>query len=148
MIRYDLSCARAHAFDGWFRSSADYDAQAEKGLLACPVCGSAQVRKALMAPSLGGAAGASESAAPAPQEVALISEKEQALRAMLRAVRAQVTQNSENVGERFPEIARKMHAEEIAQRSIYGRATAEEAKALADEGIAVQPLPRFPDEGN
>lgn len=159
MIRYDLICEREHRFDGWFRSSEDFDMQAERGLLGCPVCGSESVAKALMAPSIATGrvaaseppaepvAGSAPDAVPA-QEMALVSEKEQALRAMLREIRDHVTKTSENVGERFPEMARQMHAEEIAQKSIYGRATPEEAKALAEEGIEVHALPRFPDDGN
>lgn len=161
MIRYDLICERDHRFDGWFRSSADFDLQATRGYLSCPVCGSDAVTKALMAPSIATRRGAAapqdapaepaaappKGAAPA-QEMALVSEKEQALRAMLREIRDHVTKTAENVGERFPDMARRMHAEEIEQKSIYGRATPDEVKALAEDGIDVHPLPRFPDDGN
>lgn len=150
MIRYDLRCGAGHGFDGWFRSSGDFDGQSASGLLACPVCGSAAVTKALMAPAVskkrakmaGGPA-----TAPA-QEVAFVDDKQRELRNMLRNLRSHMTQNSEDVGDRFPEIARKMHAEEIEQKTVHGRTTAEEAKALIDEGVPVQPLPTFPDEMN
>ncbi|GBD50753.1 DUF1178 family protein [Methylopila sp. Yamaguchi] len=151
MIRYQLTCAAAHGFDGWFRSSADFDGQAERGLLSCPACGSAEVRKALMAPALATASDVPGPAlaAPSPAEpVTLVSEKDRALRAMLRELREHVTRTAEDVGDRFPEVARQIHAEEIEPRSVYGRATFEEAKALAEEGVPVHPLPRFPDDGN
>jgi hypothetical protein len=78
----------------------------------------------------------------------LLGDKEQRLRAMLREVRDQVMRNAEDVGDRFPEVARRMHAEEIEKRSIYGRASAEEARALVEEGVEIQPLPRLPDDTN
>jgi hypothetical protein len=153
MIRYDLTCDSGHRFDGWFRSSSDFDDQSAKALLACPSCGSARVEKALMAPavSLGSApprAAAPEPAASAPQELTLLGEKEQRLRTLLREVRDQVMRNAEDVGDRFPEVARLMHAEEIEKRSIYGKASAEEARALVEEGVEIQPLPRLPDDTN
>lgn len=155
MIRYDLRCAAGHGFDGWFRSSDDFDAQGARGLLSCPVCGSGEVQKALMAPAvrLKTAAGPVDAASPeprpeAPQPVALVDEREVKLRAMLREIRAQVTANSEDVGDRFPDVARKMHAEEIEKRTVHGRASAEEAKALADEGVEIHALPGFPDDLN
>lgn len=154
MIRYDLTCRCRARFDGWFRSSSDFDAQQTRGLLGCPACGSSGVEKALMAPALGGSSesaervGAPEAASAEPQAVALLSEKERQLRAMLREIRDKVVATSEDVGERFPDIARRMHAEEIERRSIYGKATPDEARALAEEGVDIHPLPRFPDEGN
>ena len=154
MIRYGLACAAGHGFDGWFRSSDDFDAQSARGLLSCPACGSTEVSKALMAPAVStsrAAAPAGEGApSPAgpPQELALVGDKEQKLRGMLREIRDHMTKNSEDVGDRFAEVARKMHSEEIEHRTVHGRATAEEARALAEEGVPVQPLPVFPDEMN
>lgn len=152
MIRYDLRCEAGHGFDGWFRSSDDFDTQGARGLLSCPVCGSDKVEKALMAPAVRlKAAAAPVEAAPAPeapQPVALVDEREAKLRSMLRELRTQLTANSEDVGERFPEVARQMHAEEIEKRSVHGKASAEDAKALAEEGIEVHLLPGFPDDLN
>lgn len=155
MIRYDLRCAGGHGFDGWFRSSDDFDAQARRGLLACPVCGSAEVEKTLMAPAVRlRSAAAPVEAAPASavpdgaQPVALVDERQAKLRGMLSELRAQLTANSEDVGERFPEVARQMHAEEIEKRSVYGKASPEDARALAEEGIEIHPLPGFPDDLN
>ncbi|WP_020181081.1 DUF1178 family protein [Methylopila sp. M107] len=154
MIRYGLVCASGHGFDAWFRSSGDFESQSAKGLLSCPDCGVSAVTKALMAPALatGGSAGAATTEAPPAAEPAesltLVDDKKAKLRQLLREVRAEITKGSEDVGDRFPEVARKMHAEEIEQRTIHGRATPEEARALVDEGVAVQPLPAFPDDLN
>jgi hypothetical protein len=154
MIRYQLTCAEGHGFDGWFRSSADFEAQSARALLECPACGSAKVEKALMAPMIAKGASSSavesapleESEPPAP--VALLTEKEAQLRAMLREVRRQVVARSEDVGDRFSEVARQIHADEAEPRSIRGRATAEEAKELIEDGIDILPLPPSPDDGN
>ncbi|MFD1703838.1 DUF1178 family protein [Methylopila henanensis] len=155
MIHYDLACACGRRFDGWFRSSQDFDAQAARGLVSCPACGSTEVAKALMAPAVAtrraetsAVAPAAEPSGDAPQAVALVTEKDQAIRAMLRELRDHVKTNAEHVGDRFPELARRMHAEEIERKSIYGRATADEARALAEEGVEVHALPRFPDDGD
>ena len=163
MIRYALACDNGHDFESWFPSSASYDQQAERGLVECPLCGSAKVEKQLMAPNLGrkGQAPAAEPAqspspvpeippppvAP-PQPVALMSEREQAVRAMLRAVREHVTKNADYVGAGFAEEARKMHYGEVEHRSIYGQADAAEARALLEEGIEFHPLPLVPDDRN
>lgn len=160
MILYRLCCAREHAFESWFRDSAAYDAQRAGGLVTCPVCGSPDVEKALMAPALGrgtrksapdAPVEAAEVAAPAaqpPQPVALVSEKEQQLRTMLRAVHAHVVANSDYVGDEFATLARRMHEGEEEQRAIRGEATAEEVRALIEDDIEVLPLPALPDERN
>ncbi len=141
MIRYSLSCANGHAFDGWFRSSGDYDVQAERGLLDCPVCGVHKIEKALMAPSVA----TSEAQVAEP---ALIGGREERLRAMFRMVREEVTKNAENVGPRFAEVARQMHDGEIEKASVYGVASSEEVRALSEDGVEFHPLPPLPDEGN
>jgi hypothetical protein len=161
MIRYALACEVGHDFESWFPSSASFDAQAERGLVSCPICGSGKVAKQLMAPSLGrkGSVASEPNEAPAapetlpvpsapPQPVAIMSEKEQAIRAMLRAVREHVTRNSDYVGTGFADEARKMHYGEIEHRSIYGEANAADAKALIEEGIEFHPLPLAPDDRN
>ncbi len=140
MIRYALSCREGHGFDVWFRSSGDYDAQSERGLLECPVCGSRAVEKALMAPAVG--------TSDQPVEAVLLSEKETQLRDMIRKVRSEVTKNAEDVGPRFAEVARQMHEGEIERSSVYGVASADEARELAEDGVEFHPLPTVPDEGN
>ncbi|HEY0570716.1 MAG TPA: DUF1178 family protein [Enterovirga sp.] len=158
MIRYALACDNGHDFESWFPSSASYDAQAERGLVECPICGSAKVAKQLMTPSLGrkGSSKAQPephtapppSAASAPAPMALLSEREQAVRAMLKTVREHVTRTADYVGDGFAAEARKMHYGEIDHRSIYGEANPAEAKALIEEGIEVHPIPILPDDRN
>jgi hypothetical protein len=161
MIRYSLICERRHAFEIWFKNSADYDKQSKRGLVTCPACGSAKVEKALMAPSLGRSARKGERApepevAPAaeapPAEnktpVAMVSPQEHEFRAKLKELRDHLTKNAENVGGSFPEEARKMHYGEKEHRSIYGEASPQEAKELLEEGVEVHPLPMLPDERN
>ena len=161
MIRYALACDKAHEFESWFPSSDAYDGQRGRGLVTCPRCGSAEVEKQIMAPSVARSdrtpAGPvavrpaeperPDGAGP-PQPAAILSEREQALRAMLKAFREHVTRDADYVGGGFAEEARKMHYGEIEHRSIYGEADAAEAKALLEEGIEFHPLPIVPDERN
>lgn len=158
MIRYALACDNGHDFESWFPSADAYDAQVGRKLVECPVCGSAAIEKRIMAPALGGRAKrpaappdaptVAPDAPPPVQPVALMSEREQALRAMLRAVREQVTKTADYVGTGFAEEARRMHYGEAEHRSIYGEANLADAKALLDEGIEVHPLPQAPDDRN
>ena len=155
MIRYNLICDKRHEFESWFQSSAAYDKQAKRGLVACPACGSAKVEKAIMAPRLARkdkstaiAAPAEDAPAATPSPVAMLSPQEQELRKKLKELRDHLTANADNVGKKFPEEARKMHYGEIEHRSIYGEATAQDAKALHEEGIEFHPLPVLPDERN
>ena len=157
MILYNLVCDKRHEFESWFPNSSAYDKQARRGLVSCPVCGSAKVEKAIMAPRLArkdkstSIAVPAEEAAAAPEAatpVAMISPQEQELRKKLKELRDHLTANSDNVGKKFPEEARKMHYGEIEHRSIYGEATPKDAKELAEEGIEFHPLPILPDERN
>ena len=142
MIHYSLICSGDHAFDGWFRSSADYDAQAQHGLLECPVCGARDVTKALMAPSV------AVRAPDAPSEQVLIGDSETEIRGMIRKLHDEVTRNAENVGPRFAEVARQMHEGDVEKSSVYGVASADEVRSLREEGIEFHPLPRLPEDGN
>lgn len=149
MIRYDLICDQGHAFDGWFRDSAAYDAQAASGLVACAVCGSAKVEKQLMTPGVPVKSNRKASASGSQTMMAAGRDpRAQALIDMMREMRRTVEANAEYVGDRFADEARKIHYEEAEQRGIYGEATADDAKALIEEGIEVQPLPRLPEDGN
>jgi len=169
MIRYTLNCEHGHTFESWFQNSAAYDKQAKRALVTCPVCGSAKVEKAIMAPRLARAEAAQPAEAlpmpfpampaslPAPQPplpapgktpVAIMSPQERELRKKLKELREHVTKNADYVGPRFPEQARKIHYGEVEHRSIYGEASPDEAKALHEEGIEFHPLPILPDEFN
>ena len=147
MIKYALACDEAHEFESWFASSEAYDEQRRRGFVTCPLCDSPRVEKQIMAPRV--ARTDRGEAAPPPAEskpVAVLSDRERELRAMLRAFREHVTKNAEDVGDAFPEEARKMHYGEAEHRSIYGQAHPAEAKALLEEGIEVLPLPLGPDD--
>jgi hypothetical protein len=151
VIRYALQCEAGHGFESWFSNSAAFDRQAARGLVTCPMCGSAKVEKAIMAPALG--AGGGRAAVPTPAEpektpVAIVSKEEGELRKKLKELRDHVVKNADYVGEKFPEEARRMHYGEIEHRSIYGEASPDAASALAEEGIEFHPLPRLPDERN
>jgi hypothetical protein len=169
MICYALNCDQGHTFESWFSNSAAYDKQAKRGLLNCPVCGSAKVEKAIMAPRLSRTDAFANEAPPLPSPaatppasgpapmppvapgksaVAMMSPRERELRQKLRELRDHVTKNANYVGPRFPEEARKMHYGEIEHRSIYGEASSDEAKQLHEEGIEFHPLPILPDEYN
>ena len=169
MIHYALVCAAGHTFESWFANSAAYDKQVKRGLVTCPACGSAEVEKAIMAPSLarrgkraqaaetrdvvavpGAASGVPDSPEGAAEKapVAMISEQERELRTKLKELRDHLVKNADYVGGKFPEEARRMHYGEIEHRSIYGEATPDDAKALHEEGIAFHPLPRLPNERN
>lgn len=159
MIRYALVCEEGHDFESWFADSAAFDRQKKRKLVACPVCGSNKVEKALMTPRIAG--GRKRAAAkPEPVEtpagtaeapaapVAIVSPEEQEFRSKLKELRSHLLKNAENVGGKFPEEARKMHYGEVEHRSIYGVASPQDAKELAEEGIEFHPLPVLPDERN
>jgi hypothetical protein len=161
VIRYDLRCDKGHAFESWFQASNAYDSQRKRKLIACPRCGSTSIEKAIMAPRLsrGRKADPQESAPPAvapvetpavvsDQSTPLLMTQERELRAKLKELRDHVTKNADNVGDKFPDEARKMHYGDIEHRPIYGEATPDEARALIDEGVEVSPLPILPDDRN
>ena len=156
MIHYNLRCARGHAFESWFRSSSAYETQEKRRLVNCPVCGSAEVERAIMAPQIVSKKGReSVVAAPAPAtEVAtpastpLLMAQERELRTKLKELRDHIVKSADNVGERFPVEARKMHYGDIEHRPIYGEASPDEARALIEEGVEVTPLPVLPDDRN
>ncbi|CAM5762379.1 DUF1178 family protein [Bosea minatitlanensis] len=155
MIRYALICDNAHEFESWFPTSAGFEEQARRGLVSCPVCGSGKVERAIMAPNvartdLGPKAPvrAEEPSPAAPAPLALMGEKEKALREMVAALHRHVRENAEHVGERFAEEALKIHHGETRERAIYGQATPEDARMLHEEGVDFLPLPGLPDSRN
>ncbi|MBV9432072.1 MAG: DUF1178 family protein [Hyphomicrobiales bacterium] len=158
MISFTLACEAGHRFESWFASGSAFEKQKKRRLVTCPFCGSAKVEKSVMAPAVARTDNRSrtvETPAPAvtpsPQPAqphAVLGEPERQLRDMIRALRKHVAENSDYVGRKFPEEARQMHQGEIEHRSIWGEASPEEAKALAEEGVEVHPLPMLPDERN
>ncbi|MEQ5777028.1 MULTISPECIES: DUF1178 family protein [unclassified Thalassospira] len=141
MILFQLKCNHDHEFEGWFRDSATYEAQSTSGELSCPMCGSDQVSKALMAPRLR-TSRQKETAAENRKKAAIAEATHKAL----SELRAQVETNCENVGTGFAEEARKIHYGETEKRGIYGEATIKEATELVDEGIDVHALPWVEDK--
>lgn len=171
MIRYMLTCELAHDFEGWFRNSDDFDIQKEKSLVSCPVCGSSDVHKKLMAPAVSTARvkegpvepvvvenapeqpvvpETGDAPADTVQQAALMPRdpNQREVLDALRVLRNRMVEASEYVGKDFPEEARKMHYGESEERNIYGESSPEDAKSLLDEGIDILPLPVLPDEKN
>jgi hypothetical protein len=159
MIKYALICEADHEFESWFPDSASYDKQVKRGLVTCPVCDSAKISKAIMAPNVArkdkdrvvtadNDDTPSVPAAPAPQNIALLDEQQQQLRGMIRELHEKIVTNTDDVGENFPEEARKMHEGETPARSIRGKASFEEARELLEDGIPVLPIPDLPEERN
>lgn len=135
MIIFDLRCAAlGHVFEAWFGSSEDFDAQQTRGLVSCPICGAGDVEKAPMAPRVGAKGNQAADLPPSAVKAALAGMAE---------AQKKFLETSEHVGDRFPDEARAIHLGEAEARAIHGRASAEDADSLRDEGIAVAPLP-FP----
>lgn len=145
MIQYSLVCQDDHKFDAWFRNADAYDTQSRQGIVTCPMCGTAEVHKALMAPAV-----ARKRADKDTDKVAVaIGHPQQAeLRAAMKALRDKVVAEADYVGEKFASEARKIHDQEADARGIYGEATQDEVASLIEEGIDFMPLPVLPDEHN
>ena len=133
MIRYALACDHDHEFEGWFGASADFDDQQAKGLIDCPVCGSKQVRKQIMAPAISG----TKRTATAPADPRM---REMMMEAMGQ-VRRHVEENFDDVGDAFAKEARAIHEGKSEDRGIYGQATPDEVKKLVDDGVPVAAMP-------
>ncbi|MEO5373856.1 MAG: DUF1178 family protein [Alphaproteobacteria bacterium] len=133
MIVFDIDCSQGHRFEAWFRDGATFDRQAADGEVTCPVCGDTHVAKAPMAPRIG----RRTSSAGEERQAALAAAVKETLGELRRTVEA----TCENVGERFAEEARRIHYGEAEKRSIFGEASVEEARELADEGVEFASLP-------
>jgi hypothetical protein len=138
VIVFNLRCDSSHEFEGWFRSGDAFAEQAQAGKLVCPVCGSAKVEKALMAPAV---SGTKSQVSAAPHQL-------RQMRQFMTGLRKYVQENADYVGPNFPEEARKIHYGETEERRIYGEASLKDAKELIEEGIDVAPLPPDLDEAN
>lgn len=148
MIKYALACDQGHEFESWFPSAAAYETQARRALVVCPQCSSKRVAKAIMAPAVVGAARSRPATTEAPAEVALLDRNQHALREAVRALRREIETNTADVGTKFAELARSMHAGETPERAIRGQATGAEVEALLEEGVGVLPMPAAPDDLN
>ena len=158
MIRYVLACGRGHTFEAWFRDGAGYVKQVEAKQVACPICGSEEVAKAPMAPSV--AAGDVRGRSDAEERVDKKQPSQEAGQAdppstdvdrvagALRALREYVETHATDVGREFPEEARRMYYGETEPRSIYGKADLAEARALREEGIPCLRVPWGERRGN
>lgn len=135
MIVFDLKCGAGHVFEAWFGSSADYESQRGRALIACPMCGDSAIDKAVMAPNVA-VKGNRRGDAPAPGK-----PDPKQLMAALAEAQAKMLEGSQWVGVAFADKARAMHLGEEAHAPIHGQASAEEARALIEEGVAVAPLP-------
>jgi hypothetical protein len=144
MIKYALGCAEGHAFESWFPDSAAYEKQRRRGFVACPECGSTEVDKAIMAPAVvGGERSAAESSPP----IVVDDRRRQAREFMVR-MRREIEANTDDVGSRFPQVARAIHLGAEPGRAIRGRASLEEARSLVEDGVNVLPVPMLEDELN
>ena len=164
MIHYALRCDAGHEFDGWFRGSAAFDAQAVAGLLACPLCASTRISRAMMAPRLSsGAASPASALPPAPavqpdaparsgpergpapgMSMGGLQAIPDQVRATLQRLRAEVERKCDYVGPHFADTARAMQDGSQAPRPIYGETTPEQAAGLAEDGIEVTRIPWVP----
>lgn len=128
----NLRCGQQHDYEGWFASEEEFVSQCERAAVACPLCGDTKVTRLPTAPRLK----VSRHAAVDPEARSEMTLQSQ----WLRAVR-QVMNSTEDVGERFPEEARRIHYGEVEERGIRGHASKEDADALREEGIEVMALP-------
>jgi hypothetical protein len=144
MIVFDLRCApRGHVFEAWFASSLAYEEQQGRGLVACPLCGSAEVAKAPMAPAVGAKGNASPASHPSAGLLGGAPEEVKTMLAAAAALQKSLLARSESVGARFADEARAIHLGEADARPIHGEATRAEAESLIEEGVPIAPLP-FP----
>lgn len=141
MIHFSLQCDGDHVFDAWFRNNEDFETQTARRLVECPHCGSSNVSKALMAPSV--------STGRKREQIALaMGEEQKRVLTQLKELAEKVKQEAEHVGDKFAEEARKIHFGETEARGIYGQATPDEARALIEDGVEFMPIPVFPDDRN
>ncbi|WP_421856918.1 DUF1178 family protein [Oricola sp.] len=142
MIKYALGCTHGHQFEAWFKNADDYESQKKRGFLECPVCGTSDVSKTLMAPNV------STSRKRDAMTVASTNTAQAEVLAKLQDLARQVRAQGEDVGEKFAEEARKIHYGETDPRGIFGQATKDEVTDLLDDGIGVLPLPDLPEDMN
>ena len=141
MIVFDLGCPAGHVFEAWFGSTVDYEDQRERGLVTCPVCGTSQVGKAVMAPAVAAKGNRGQAVVPTRPNGPPAPAEMKAMLAALARAQAKALEGSEHVGPRFAEEARAIHDGAAPECLIHGQATLAEAKALVADGVPVAPLP-------
>jgi len=146
MIRFSLICDNAHEFESWFASNDSYEFQIANDLVACPHCNSVKISKAVMAPAVARKDRGAKSDSDAKQSLALVNDASGELRRLARELHEKIVAATVDVGEKFPDEARRIHDGEAPERAIRGQASLEEARALIEEGIAIMPIPTLPDE--
>ena len=139
-MKFSLECKSGHAFEGWFKSNEDFETQAKRGFLECPVCGTHDVGKSLMAPSV------STGRRKDKMQFAAGQRAQAEIMAKMKEFAREVKSKADNVGDKFPEEARKIHYGEADSRPIYGKASNEEVASLLDEGVELMPLPDLPED--
>lgn len=132
MILYTLKCKEDHSFESWFRNSQSFDAQKEKKLIHCPICGISEISKAVMAPRIGKKQSTLDSSSQTDLGKAHLAVQE---------IKTYLKKHATNVGNDLYNQAQKMNDGDIPPKSIYGRATVEQVKDLEDQDIAILPLP-------
>lgn len=154
MIKYQFDCRKGHAFEAWFGSIAAYEKQAASGLVVCPVCGTKKVEKSLAAPAVHGTRTSSrrkvkrESPVPAIYGPAPDHDKAREIIGEMRKLKTKLLENSENVGPRFAEEARKIHFGDAPARAVHGEATLSDAHSLAEDGVPFGMIPKLPEDHN
>ncbi len=141
MIQFSLKCADGHTFDSWFQSAEAFDKLSKSGMIACAVCGGVDVEKAIMAPRV---RTARKAVSGADSEPGPLSEPASPAEQALAEIKKKIEENSDYVGSDFASEARAIHNGDSPERSIYGEARVDDAKALIDDGIPVAPLPFRP----
>ena len=146
MIKFKLACDKGHEFESWFPDGASFETQARRGLVICAQCDSRNIVKAPMAPAV--LAGRRDRAEPEAKPVALLDESSRELRAAVQELRRRIEAGTEDVGDRFPQIARAIHEGDEPERAIRGNASPAAARKLWEDGVDVFPLPALPDDAN
>jgi hypothetical protein len=143
MIKFTLRCERGHEFESWFPDGQSFETQVRRGFVQCAECDSVKVEKAIMAPAVHGGR-----APEAQNHFALVSDEHRELREAVRELKRKIEASTTDVGARFPDVARAMHAGDEPEGPIRGQASPDDARALLSEGIGILPIPALPDEAN
>lgn len=148
MILFSLVCDNAHEFESWFASNESYEFQIAHDLVSCPHCNSVKISKAVMAPAVARKDRGVRSQKPedVKQSVALVNDASGELRRLARELHEKIVAATVDVGEKFPDEARRIHEGEAPERAIRGQASLEEARALLDDGVAIMPMPTLPNK--